>query len=250
MKAIFFLTNLIVNLTIALNTAIPQNSGLSEAAVMEAPLKDRLPSAYRELLPQDTEIPARLPAKITDPFLLAAWVVLYNQTDPITIHDQITLSGRSLAEIVLAKNVEILWSSNEICNGNSCSLRPTCKDAACVVSYKRTKLNPVYISLRYNEETPEMLVKLAGSLAHELYHYQWPFGPIETTLFEEYWAYYIGSQIRQDHWGEFNSYNPYNAACLKSWFADMAVQGYYTAQAYPFTLKADVDLSSPCSNNH
>jgi hypothetical protein len=246
MKAIFCLTHLIVTLTTALFAAFPQNPAMPETPVMEAPAKDRLPNAFRELLPSDTEVPAKLPKNITDPMLLAAWVFLYNQTDAIAIHDHIVVSGRSLAEYALKINIEVLWGSDEICNGNSCSLRPRCPDAACVADYKRNKYNPLYISQRYNETTPEMLVKLAGSLAHELYHYQWPFGPVETTLYEEYWAYYIGSQIRQDGWGDFSSYNPYNAACLKNWFTDRGVKGYYTVQVYPFTLKTPVDLNSPC----
>jgi len=219
--------------------------------ILEAPLIERLPESYQAMLPEGTQIPDRLPKKIKDPFLLSAWIYLYNQTAPVRVQDNILLTGRSLAEYLLKNNVEVSWGSDEICNGNSCSRRPACLDADCTEYYiRRRKMNPIFIARRYRQESPEMLVMLAGSLAHEVYHHHWYFGPLDTTLFEEYWAYQVGARIRQDGWGAFDSYDPYNADCLQAWHQEQGVKGYFTVDTYPFTLEAEVDWDSPCEAGH
>jgi len=245
MKAIFSLTALAAIIFSVITALSPDLPYLPK---MEAPIEERLPDAYRNLLPVETAIPDRLPRGIEDPFLLAAWVHLYNQTAPIQVQDGYTVSGRVLAEYVLANDIEIQWSSDEICRGNSCSQQPVCPDATCVANFKRKAHLPIYISPRYREYTPEMLVKLSGSLGHELYHYQLPFGPVKSSLFEEYWAYYIGSQIKGNGWGNYEDYDPYNAACLQAWFKDHNVPGYTNADVYPFTLESAIDWDSACGN--
>jgi hypothetical protein len=245
MKAIFSLFIAAAAAALAANLISPDGP-LTD--ILEAPLAERLPEHYQTMLPEGMPIPDRLPRKIEDPFLLSAWIYLYNQTEPIQVQDNIVLSGRSLAEYLLKNNLEVSWGSDEICNGNSCSRRPACLAADCVEYYtRRRKMNPIYIAQRYRQESPEMLVVLAGSLAHEAYHHHWYFGPLDTTLFEEYWAYKVGAQIRQDGWGAFDHYDPTNASCLQAWHKDQGVQGYYTVEPYPFTLETAIDWDNPCN---
>jgi hypothetical protein len=213
--------------------------------VYEMPLAGSLPADARSLLPAAYEVPANLPAKISDPLLLAAWVYLYNQEDSISIHNGESLSGHDLAEYALKRQVPVAWGSDEICRGNSCSVRPICKDAKCVRKYKADKVNTIYLSQRYYEATPEALVKMAGSLAHELYHHQLPFGPVYTSLYEEYWAYKIGGTISQASWADFEGYDPLQATCLKQWFSDHNWQGFSDSDLYPFTLTVKADLTTP-----
>jgi hypothetical protein len=76
MKKIIFLTNLIILVTLTACSPEPYTNTIYELALAE-----RLPTTYRDLLPDGAEVPSRFPATIEDPHLLAAWVYLYNQTD-------------------------------------------------------------------------------------------------------------------------------------------------------------------------
>src|SRR3990170_3767681 len=161
MKIILIFTVLIsLSLTVILKAASHLKVELDQ--VYEMPVASNLPDTYRSLLPETYEVPDQLPATIQDPLLLAAWVYLYNQTEAITIHNAVTVSGRSLAEYVLERKVPVTWSSDEICRGNSCSFRPICRDAECIAKTRTNKVNTLYLSPRYNEATREMLPNLAG----------------------------------------------------------------------------------------
>jgi hypothetical protein len=241
-------------LTLLATTVIVINLGLGACApalspVYEAPLGSSLPEAYKRLLPAGMETPERLPAKITDPLLLAAWVYLYNQVEPIEIHNDETTSGRQLALYALENNVPVEWGSDEICRGNSCSFRAMCEDEKCVTKYRSKKVNALYLSLRYHEATAEMLPNLAGSMGHELYHHQLPFGPVKTALYEEYWAYKIGGSISKADWATFEGYYPLDEASLVKWFDDHNWQGYTDRDVYPFTLKAEVNQALSVIDN-
>jgi hypothetical protein len=238
---------IILILSHLLNAASQPAVELSE--VYEIPLSSSLEETYTRLLPAGFVVPDDLPAKIDDPLLLTAWVYLYNHSEPITIHNGQTVSGRELAEYARTQRIPILWSSEDICRNNSCSIRPACKDATCVAKFKNKKTITIYLSPRYQEESVEMLPNLAGSLAHELYHHQLPFGPMKTSLYEEYWAYFIGGSISKASWATFDGYNPLQAACLKQWFSDHNWKGLSDHDLYPFTLEGvTVDLSNPTCN--
>ena len=241
MKKIIILVNLINLIILA---ACSSNNPQSINHIQELPLASRLPEAFRSLLPEDYEIPAKLPQTIEDPHILAAWIYLYNQTAPIIVHDGSSLTGRSLAETVLNQNIPVQWGSDEICNGNSCSKRFICEDADCIENFQAEKVYPIYISQRYQDTTNITLARLAGSLAHELYHHQLPFGPVDTSLYEEYWAYYVGAQIEQAKWAIFEGYNPNSSACLKAWFRSHGQTGYFGSDEYPSTLQIEVDRTS------
>ena len=249
MKKIIFLVNLISIILLAACSP-DQNHPQSSSTILERPLAVNLPEPYRSLLPAGYEIPTQLPSTIEDPHLLAAWIYLYNQTETISLYDNKSLTGRSLAEYVIERSVRIQWGAESICNGNSCAQRFICTDEACVAKYTADKVYPIFVSLRYKDTTQTTLARLAGSLAHELYHHQLPFGPVDTSLYEEYWAYYVGAQIEKATWAIFDQYNPNTTACLYAWFRSHGQTGYFGADEYPFTLKTAVDRTSEiCSSN-
>lgn len=231
LRKLTLLAGIIIVVNIALGACAP-----TVGAVMEAPLGRRLPDTYLNLLPAGMETPDRLPGKITDPLLLAAWVYLYNQVEPIEIHAGETITGRKLALYALENKVPVEWGSDEVCRGNSCSFRVMCEDEKCVAKYHSKKVNTLYMSQRYNEATVEMLPNLAGSLAHELYHHGLPFGPVRTALYEEFWAYKIGGAVSKASWATFEGYDPLNETSLVQWFTDHNWQGYTDRDIYPFTL--------------
>ena len=231
------LAGIIIGISMTLQACAPSTS-----VIMEAPLGERLPEATRDLLPAEMVVPEELPSKINDPLLLAAWVILYNQVEPIEIHNGETINGRQIAEYALDNNVPVLWGSDEICRGNSCSYRTMCQDQRCVDKYKSKKASTLYMSLRYHEASAEMLRNLAGSMGHELYHHQLPFGPVRTSLYEEYWAYKIGGAISKADWATFDGYEPLKESSLVQWFTDHNWQGYTDRDVYPFTLNVQVSL--------
>ena len=249
MKKIIILVNLISLIFLAACSPDGETNQLLNS-IQELPLANRLPDQYLSLLPTDYIIPEILPITIEDPYLLTAWIYLYNQTESISVPDHLNLSGRSLAETVIEQNIPIQWGDDTICNGNSCAKRYICQDIECAANYQADKVYPIYVSQRYQDREKTTLARLAGSLAHELYHYQLPFGPVDTSLYEEYWAYYVGAQIEQAKWAIFDRYNPNSSACLKAWFRSHGQTGYFGADEYPMTLQAEVDRTSEiCGGN-
>lgn len=204
--------------------------------IHEAFVESKQQEIYLDLLPDGMHVPDHFPAQIQDPLLLTAWVFLYNQSELIEIHAGERTSGREMAEYADEDNVPVQWGSEEICRGNSCSLRTICEDEGCVARYRSKETAIIYLSLRYHEASVDMLPNLAGSLAHELYHHQLPFGPVKTSLYEEYWAYKIGGTISKAAWASFEGYDPQDRASLEMWFTDHSWQGVSDRDIYPFTL--------------
>jgi hypothetical protein len=243
MKKIITLTNLVFLITLAACDPKP-NDPFSMNVALELLLNDHLPEIYRSLLPIEYIMPTQLPSTINDPHLFVAWIYLYNQNDPITIHDGSTLTGRDLAMVVIERSVPVSWGSKLICNGNSCAKRFACENMECVENFKPDEVYPIYISQRYQDTENITLARLAGSLAHELYHYILPFDSVQTSLYEEYWAFYIGAQVEQAKWAIFDPYDPNTAACLMAWFRVHGQKGYFGSDIYPMTLETPVDTTS------
>jgi len=244
MKTILIITNLII--MILTTAACSPTIEISE--MNELPAAKRLPDSYVSMLPENYEIPSQLPSTIKDPLILTAWVFLYNQQETIYLYDNEVLTGRNLALYVIEGKIPVKWGSDKICNGNSCSARPICRDADCISNLKVEKAYPVFLSLRYQDTNSDTLPALAGSIAHELFHHTLPFGAVDASLYEEYWAFYVGAQIEKADWANFTGYQPLNSACLKQWFRMHDRTGYFGIDMYPFTLQASTDLISPmCS---
>jgi len=216
MKKIIILANLIILISLTACGSSKDNFQIITPAY-EIPNTNPLPEEYRKLLPEGYEIPVKLPKGIEDAHLLVAWIYLYNQTDTISIQDDSVLSGRDLAMFVLNQQIQIRWGSDEICLGNSCAMRALCPAPDCGIGSEKERSIPVYISQRYQDSEAYPISRLAGSLSHELYHKTQPFGPVVSSLYEEFWAYYVAAQIEQSEWPIFDGYIPENHACLREW---------------------------------
>jgi len=203
-----------------------------------------LPSQLENWLPDGISIPEQLPSEIKDPILLAAWVVLYNHIEPVRLYAGMTLNGRSLAEFAREKNIPVLWGSDEICNGSSCARRITCASLACLQEYQEQPIQPIYVKAQLKEPGEKQLSYLVKVLAHEIYHQTLPFGPVKTSLYEEFYAFYIGTQISKAGWMKFEDYDPLKAVCLKRWFVVYTPKAYQDLDLYPISLTEEVDLLS------
>jgi hypothetical protein len=237
MNAIFGLTSLI-----AISTTLVFSPILRGAS--QAPLSKRTPKIIAALLPKDAVIPNRLPKQIGDPLLLTAWVFLYNQQEEVTLHDGIVLSGRGLSMFALENEVAVTWVSSEICGGSSCAHRYVCTSQACIENYADTEPKVIHLTTELNRNNGKSFSYLVKTLAHELYHLTLPFGPVATSLYEEYWAFYLGTQISAAGWMEFEQYNPLKAICLERWFLVYGLEAYDGTDLYPYGFQAEVDRTS------
>lgn len=95
----------------------------------------------------------------------------------------------------------------KICGGNSCSIR-YCDGETCRYKDGKPSVRPIYISASLQNNGEEDIDELVSTLAHEIYHYTQPNGPVKDTLYEEFTAYYIGAAITQRYGTNFKDYNP------------------------------------------
>ena len=63
-----------------------------------------------------------------------------------------------------------------------------------------------------------MLDRLANELAHEAFHRMRYFGPVMISQYEEYWAFYIGSQVVKADYPKFAGIDPQDPQQLQTWF--------------------------------
>jgi len=176
-------------------------------------------------------IPSQLPAGIEDPLLIEAWIVLYNMTQPIPLWNGSSVTGRQLAQNVLDQNIQVTWSTPDICP-RSCTIRKICTDGQCPAG---TPPPRVYITSEYKEDSPDRSQQILSTLAHELYHSIAPFGNVKVTQIEEMMAFYVSSQIVPNSWADFKGYDPLNPICLRIWNRDNNLK-YTELDPYPDSL--------------
>lgn len=244
MKVIILLGGFIAIPAVLLAKIISPFTPVSQNQTSPNTAHNRSIKAYQSFLPQAYQTPAQLPSKIQDPLLLTAWLYLYNQQEPIEIHDGIIVTGRTLAQFALENDIAVVWNPGEICNGTSCARRYICSTQACLDSYTSTEPQIIYLTPELQDNTPKSFGYLIKTLAHELYHLTLPFGPVATSLYEEYWAFYIGTQVSKTGWMEFDLYDPLKAVCLERWFLVYGLERYDNTEAYPVSLPAQVDQTS------
>lgn len=163
-------------------------------------------------LPADLVVPATLPENIQDPALLESWIRLYNSTKTCQLWDGKTLSGQQLAQYALDNNVTITWSTD-----------PAYGESSWV---DRGGTGNVYINPGLQKQAKALMVNLVGTMAHEMFHRTNPFSQTEDTLYEEYWAFYVGSCVSGRANADYIHYNPLSTASLKNWFEDNKRDSY------------------------
>jgi len=155
-------------------------------------------------LPDEIVIPETLPATINDPILLEGWIRLYNRTQTCELWDGSTLTGQQLAQYVIDLAVVITWNTD-----------PAYGESSWV---DRGGTDNVYINPGLKEENEMQMTRLVSTLAHEIFHHATPFGQEADTLYEEYWAHYVGSCVSGRGQAGFNYYNPLSPDNLTLWF--------------------------------
>jgi hypothetical protein len=156
-------------------------------------------------LPVNTAVPETLPTTIEDPIFLEGWIRLYNRTQNCMTWDGSTLTGQKLAQYVIDQAVVIDWNTSPIYIGSWVD---------------RDNTGTIYIDPGYKEETETRMIYLVGEIAHEIFHDLAPFNQKADTLYEEYWAFYVGACVSGQSTEDFEHYNPMSSDSLTQWFKD------------------------------
>jgi hypothetical protein len=200
MKKIFYFISLMVVLT---TTGCQSSQMTAHKAARETKL-DLNAEVEAMQLPAGTLIPATLPTTIQDPILLKAWITLYNHTKSCELWDGSTLSGQQLAQYVVDNNVTITWNTD-----------PAYGESSWV---DRGETDKVFINPGLQVGNEDQMIRLVGTMAHEMFHRTTPFGQEADTLYEEYWAFYVGSCVSGRGQAGFHYYNPQSPDSLTLWF--------------------------------
>ena len=183
----------------------------------------------------DPSATVQLPASITDPLLLAAWLRVYEQTGAIQPVGSLAVSGRSLAQFLRQQAIPVVWDTHNVCQGGSCSAL-ICFGARCTFTDETPGVAPIYIA-RSQGDDPQSLTR---TLAHEIYHRTQPFGRVHGTRYEEYWAFVVGVQVAQADWPTFLGYDPLDPLQLNLWIRENRLDAYFKLPEYPLAVAAQV----------
>ena len=200
MNKIFYFISLIVVLT----TTGCQSSRMTTNKAARKTKLDINAVVEAMQLPADMVMPETLPTTIQDPILLEGWIRLYHRTQTCELWDGTSLTGQQLAQYVVDHAVTITWNTD-----------PAYGESSWV---DRGETDNVYINPGLQKSTEMQMVNLVGTLAHEMFHRTTPFNQEEDTLYEEYWAFYVGSCVSGKAQADFSHFNPLSTANLKLWF--------------------------------
>ncbi len=223
-KIIFF-----ISLIAVLTTTGCQNSPMTANKAPRETKLDVNAEVAAMQLPANMEVPATLPTTIQDPILLEAWIRLDNRTQTCTLWDGYTLTGQQLAQYALDNSVEITWNTD-----------PAYADGSYV---DRGGADIVYINSGLQKPSEMQMVNLVGTMAHEMFHRTSPFHQVEDTLYEEYWAFYVGSCVSGRPNADYDHNNPLSTTSLENWFKYNS-RGSYIGE-YPDYPQSVVAMSLP-----
>jgi hypothetical protein len=228
MKKLIFLISLIAILTSTGCQTMPaqtaQNTKPNAYAV--GPENQAIIDAIQ--FPEGTDLPAKLPTTIHDPILLKGWVLLYNRTKTCNLWEDHAITGRQLAEYVIDHQVVISWNTD-----------PAYSDRSWV---DRGGTDTIYIHTGYQEDSETKWIALVNTMAHELFHRTSPFDQEQDTLYEEYYAFYVGSCVSGWAEADFDHFNPLSPTSLQNWFKYNNRAEYYVG--YPLYPEEIVSKST------
>jgi hypothetical protein len=194
----------IISLIVVLTTTGCQNSQMTTHKAARETKLDINAAVEAMQLPADTIKPDTLPTTIQDPILLEGWIHLYNQQQTCELWDGYTLTGQQLAQYVVDYDVVITWNTD-----------PANGDGSWI---DRGGTDNIYVNPGLKERNENQMTRLVGTLAHEIFHRTTPFDQVADTLYEEYWAFYVGSCVSGQAQAGFYFTNPQSSASLKLWF--------------------------------
>jgi hypothetical protein len=170
---------------------------------------------------------------IQDPFIIDGLNYLSSKTDPIQLPNGDSLSGAALVQFIVNSHIPVLWGSDEICGGSSCSRMYCSPDGNCSYEDGQPGIDPIYINPSIKSQSVGMLDRLANELAHEAFHRMRYFGSVKISQYEEYWAFYVGAGVVKAEWPRFNGIDPQDPGQLETWFTMHTLTGYLRLPAYP-----------------
>lgn len=105
-------------------------------------------------------------------------------------------------------------------------------------------VDPIYLNMSILKLDDNRLDRTIESMAHEIYHRTEPYGKADSSLYEEFSAYFISTHISGATWTNIEAYDPRKPACLTRWFNDRNLMyGYEGIDPYPASVIANVDYS-------
>jgi hypothetical protein len=168
-------------------------------------------------------VPETLPTTIQDPILLEGWIRLYNSTQNCEVWDGYTLTGQMLAQYVIDQDVVIAWNTSTMWIGSWVD---------------RDHTGNIYINPGLKEETEMQMVNLVSEMSHEIFHHSTPFNQKADTLYEEYWAFYVGACVSGQSLEDFYTH-PMSSGSLTQWFINNRRGNYLGVfEMYPGDLVA------------
>jgi len=176
--------------------------------------------------------PAQSPA-MEDELILAGCMYLYSLQDPFRLPDGILTSGNSLAQFTLEQHIPVVWGSDEVCGGSSCSQQYCTLDGDCSYEDGRPGIDPIYLNAAIRSQGSGAMERLARELGHEAFHRMRFFGSGKITQLEEFWAFYLDTQLVKADWPRFDGIDPQDPEQLARWFSNHAMAGYLRLNPYP-----------------
>jgi hypothetical protein len=85
-----------------------------------------------------------------------------------------------LAQYVVDQAVVITWNTSSLYIGSWVD---------------RDNTKTIYINPELKEETEMQMIHLVSDISHEIFHDLTPFNQKADTLYEEYWAFYVGACV-------------------------------------------------------
>lgn len=178
------------------------------------------------------QAPTQSPA-IEDELILAGCMVLHSLQDPIQLPDGTLTSGNSLAQFILEQHIPVVWGSDEVCGGSSCSQQYCTLDGDCSYEDGQPGIDPIFLNDAIRSQSSGAIERLARELGHEAFHRMRFFGSGMITQLEEFWAFYLDTQLVKADWPRFDGIDPQDPEQLARWFSNHAMAGYLKLNPYP-----------------
>jgi len=143
-----------------------------------------------------------------------------------------TVTGRVLAEFLRESGIPLVWDVQGACTNASCS-RQFCAGTSCVFDDGQPGIDPIYI---YPPHAAQMQT-LVATLAHEAFHRMQPFGPVQDSIYEEFWACTLTAAFDPNTGFKFDGYDPLISGYLPLWVRDNNLTPYFALPYYPLDLE-------------
>jgi len=170
---------------------------------------------------------------IQDELILAGWNALHSMRKPIQVGDGVVVSGESLAQFLVESQIPVVWGSEAICGGSSCSKQYCTLDGDCSFEDGQPGIDPIYLNSAIRSQSTGMIERLARELGHEAFHRMQVFGSGVITQIEEYWAFYLDTHLVKADYPSFDGVDPQDPQQLAGWFTKHHMPGYLRLDPYP-----------------